>query len=99
MAKENENIEQPQQRDTVTNLVNTTSPVDKKNKKLLEENSPPSFADTIYKKIVSVIGGDNPNQFFCMSLPGTLIDATQYSHDVDKNVLKPAHVKANESKL
>lgn len=58
-----------------------------------------SFADILYDKITSVIGGDNPNQFFCMSMPGTLIDPAQYSYDVDSNEIKPAHVKANESKL
>jgi hypothetical protein len=58
-----------------------------------------SFADILYDEITSVIGGDNPNQFFCMGLPGTILDPTQYSYDVDKNPIKPAHVKANESKL
>lgn len=58
-----------------------------------------SFADALYDKISSVIGGNNPNQFFCMSLPGTLVDPTQYSYDVHHNETKPAHVKANESKL
>lgn len=60
---------------------------------------PESFADILYDQITSVIGGDNPNQFFCMGLPGTLLDPAQYSYDTDKNQVKPAHVKANESKL
>lgn len=59
----------------------------------------PSLADTLYEEITAVIGGDNPNQFFCMGLPGTLIDPTQYAYDVENNEPKPAHVKANESKL
>lgn len=58
-----------------------------------------SFADTLYDEITSVIGGSNPNQFFCMGLPGTLIDPKQYSYDTDNNQVKPAHIKANESKL
>lgn len=58
-----------------------------------------SFADILYDQITSVISGDNPNQFFCMGLPGTLLDPAQYSYDTDKNQVKPAHVKANESKL
>lgn len=62
-----------------------------------EENN--SFADKLYDEITSVIGGDNPNQFFCMGLPGTLIDPKQYSYDTDDDEMKPAHVKANESKL
>lgn len=58
-----------------------------------------SFADTLYDEITAVIGGNNPNQFFCMGLPGTLIDPDEYSYDVDNHEPKPAHVKANESKL
>lgn len=58
-----------------------------------------NFSDQLYDEITAVIGGDNPNQFFCMSLPGTLIDPSQYAYDVKNNEPKPAHVKANESKL
>ncbi|MEY8334473.1 hypothetical protein AALB53_15415 [Lachnospiraceae bacterium 47-T17] len=56
-----------------------------------------SFLDTLYEKITDVIGGDNPNQYFCMTFPGTLIDAADYQYDISGE--KPAHVKANESKL
>lgn len=59
------------------------------------ENS--SFLDILYNKIISVIGGDNPNQYFCMSLPGTIVNPKDYSYNTDDE--KPAHVKANESKL
>lgn len=58
-----------------------------------------NFSDLLYDEITAVISGDNPNQFFCMSLPGTLIDPSQYAYDVKNNEPKPAHVKANESKL
>lgn len=58
-----------------------------------------NFSDQLYDEITAVIGGDNPNQFFCMNLPGTLIDPSQYAYDVKNNEPKPAHVKANESKL
>lgn len=61
--------------------------------------TPKNFTDQLYDEITSVIGGDNPNQFFCMGLPGTLIDPSQYAYDVKNNEPKPAHVKANESKL
>lgn len=57
-----------------------------------------SFLDMIYSKITDVIGGDNPNQYFCLTLPGTLLNPKDYSYDVG-NEEKPAHVKANESKL
>jgi hypothetical protein len=73
-----------------------TIPILRDGEPTTEENS---FADVLYEKITSVIGGDNPKQFFCMGLPGTLIDPTQYSYDVDSNAIKPAHVKSNESKL
>lgn len=54
------------------------------------------FLDTIYKKITDVIGGNNPDQYFCMSLPGTIINPDDYSYEGSE---KPPHVKANESKL
>jgi hypothetical protein len=63
------------------------------------ENSTSSFADVLYDEIVKVIGGNNPNQFFSMSLPGTLLDASSYSYDTSSGSAKPAHVKANESEL
>lgn len=56
-----------------------------------------SFLDMLYEKITDVIGGDNPDQYFCMTLPGTLINAEDYKYDIGGE--KPAHVKANESKL
>jgi hypothetical protein len=59
----------------------------------------PSFSDTLYDKINSVIGGTNSNQFFCMTLPGTMIEKDQYSYDIEKNEPKPSFVEANESKL
>ena len=72
-----------------------TDPGDASGKK--SDDPPKNLADILYDNITSVIGGDNPNQFFCMQLPGTLLDISQYSYDVNKP--KPAHVKANESKL
>lgn len=66
----------------------------------LQEDAPnQSFADKLYEQITSVIGGNNAQQFFCMSLPGTLIDASQYTYDIENNEPKPAYVRANESKL
>lgn len=69
---------------------------EKKNDSPLPEKN---FSDQLYDEITAVIGGDNPNQFFCMCLPGTLIEPSQYAYDVKNNEPKPAHVKANESKL
>lgn len=56
-----------------------------------------SFLDKIYSKITEVIGGDNPNQYFCLTLPGTILEPEDYTYDIKGE--KPAHVKANESKL
>lgn len=61
-----------------------------------KNSSGESFLDIIYNKITDVIGGDNPNQYFCMSLPGTIINPEEYSYEGSE---KPPHVKANESKL
>lgn len=58
-----------------------------------------SFADELYQEITAVIGGDNPNQFFCMGLPGTMLDPNQYSYAIEQNQPKSALVEANESKL
>lgn len=66
---------------------------------LLGDSSDVSFADKLYQQITSVIGGDNPNQFFCMGLPGTVIEKNQYRYNVEGNEPKPAFVEANESKL
>lgn len=63
------------------------------------DDSHMSFADKLYKEITAVIGGDNPNQFFCMGLPGTMLEPNQYSYAVEQNEPKPALVEANESKL
>lgn len=55
------------------------------------------FMDTLYEEIVNVIGGDSPNQYFCMTLPGTILDPDMFSYDTTGT--KPAHVKVNESRL
>jgi len=58
-----------------------------------------NLSDQLYEQITSVLDGNDPDQFFCMGLPGTTLDPAMYSYDVDSNMIKPAHVKANESKL
>ena len=67
-----------------------------------DDPNPPeiaSFADELYAAVNDVIGGDNPQQFFCMGLPGTALEQHQYTYDVEHNELKPPLVEANESKL
>ena len=63
-------------------------------------NTKKSFLDELYEKISSVIGGTDENQYLCLTLPGTVINAKDYEYnDTDENVEKPAHVRANESRL
>ena len=74
--------------------------IGEKIQKAVDETEPSeggSFLDTLYNKITDVIGGENANQYFCMVFPGTLVEASDYSYDIKGE--KPAHVKANESKL
>lgn len=58
-----------------------------------------SLADQLYEKITAVIGGDHPNQFFCMDLPGTLVSASRYTYDLESGAPKSLHVTTQESIL
>lgn len=87
------------QEHNVTTDITLTENGPEPNASLLDAATTPSFADELYEKITSVIGGSNPNQFFCMSLPGTHIDKNLYSYNIENNEPKPAFVEANESKL
>lgn len=51
----------------------------------------------IRDQLNQVLGGNNPNQFFMMTVPGTILDPTEYAYDVTKP--KPAVITANESRL
>lgn len=64
-----------------------------------QTNDDVSFLDELYNAISSAIGVSADNQYFCLMNPGTSIDKSQYSYDIDKGEEKPAHVIANESKL
>lgn len=81
------------------NQISITETEPKFNAALDNAETLPSFADQLYEKVTSVIGGNNPNQFFCMSLPGMQIDKNLYSYDIENNQPKPPLVEANESKL
>lgn len=56
-----------------------------------------SFVTELYSKLNTVIGGDNPNQFLCMTIPGTVISEESFKYDVKQD--KPLRVVANESRL
>ena len=101
--KQNQSIKAKGLKDEATTLGSADKPDEQSKlmtvKGLQGNESTPSFADKIYEQITSVIGGSNANQFLCMSLPGTLIDVSQYAYDIESSEPKPAYVKANESKL
>ena len=58
-----------------------------------------SFLDLLYNKIDSVIGGENPNQFLCLTIPGQALTAEDFAFDYKSNAEKSLVVAANESKL
>lgn len=58
-----------------------------------------SLVDTFYKQIDLAIGGDNPKQFFCLTLPGQALTAEDYSYDYKNHAPKGPVVEANESRL
>lgn len=58
-----------------------------------------SFADNLYQKINSVIGGSNPNQFLCLTIPGQALSADDFSYDYKNNAPKGPVIEANESRL
>ncbi|VXC06217.1 hypothetical protein [Curtobacterium sp. 8I-2] len=51
----------------------------------------------IRDQLNQVLGGNNPNQYFMMTVPGTILDPSEYAYDVTK--AKPVVVAANESRL
>lgn len=58
-----------------------------------------SFFDRIYDEIENVIGGDNPNQFLCLTIPGQALTAEDFAYDYKQNAEKGPTVEANESRL
>lgn len=58
-----------------------------------------SFFDMIYEKINSILGGDNPNQFLCLTIPGQALSAEDFTYDYKKNAPKGPTIEANESRL
>lgn len=58
-----------------------------------------SFADMVYEQINSVLGGTNPNQFLCLTIPGQALSAEDFAYDYKNNAPKGPVVEANESRL
>jgi hypothetical protein len=59
----------------------------------------PSFFDMIYDKINNVIGGNNPNQFLCITIPGQALSQEDFAFDYKNNAPKGPTIEANESRL
>lgn len=51
----------------------------------------------IYEAVNEVIGGNNPDEQLCMTMPGTIINPQDYHYDT--RFQKPFKVQANESRL
>ncbi|MDR0918777.1 MAG: hypothetical protein LBM93_05940 [Oscillospiraceae bacterium] len=58
-----------------------------------------SFVDKVYGQINDVLGGDNINQFLCLTIPGQALTATDFSYDYKNNAPKGPIVEKNESNL
>lgn len=58
-----------------------------------------AFVDQVYKQINSVLGGSNPNQFLCLTIPGQALSAEDFTYDYKNNAPKGPVVEANESRL
>lgn len=58
-----------------------------------------SLVDIMYEKINEVIGGDNANQYFCMTFPATILAKESYEYDYKNGKAKPLTVEAKESRL
>lgn len=58
-----------------------------------------SLVDIMYDKINEVIGGDNANQYFCMTFPATLLAKESYEYDYRNGKVKPLTVEMKESRL
>lgn len=53
--------------------------------------------EQIYNQLMQVLGGTNPNQIFCMTIPGTTLTQSDYAYDLSKE--KPHLVTEAESRL
>ena len=96
MSENNKLTESTEPKTIITPKVGKTA-----NSKLKDfgEKDKKSLVDVMYNSINEVLGGDNPNKYFCMTFPGTILSPHTYSYDYQNNVPKPPAVEANESRL
>ena len=64
-----------------------------------DEKQPESFADKLYDEIASVLGGNDANQFLCLTIPGQALSAEDFAYDYKNNAPKGPTIEANESRL
>ena len=62
-----------------------------------QSNDQQSSIASFYNQLNSVIGGANPNQFLCLTFPGTVLSEESFKYNVEQD--KPLRVVANESRL
>ena len=62
-----------------------------------DEQTTKSSIEQIYDAINNVLGGTNPQQMLCLTIPGTVLDKESYVYDT--RFEKPINVPANESRL
>lgn len=57
----------------------------------------PSAMEQIYDRLAEVFGGSNPNQFFTMMMPGTVLNLDDFTYDLSS--FKPETVREAEARL
>ncbi len=58
-----------------------------------------SFADELYEEVNKVLGGTNPNQFLCLTIPGQALSKEDFAYDYKNSSAKGPTVERNESNL
>lgn len=57
------------------------------------------FIDIVYEKVNAVLGGSDPHQYLCLTIPGQALSAEDFAYDYKNNQPKGPVVEANESRL
>lgn len=99
--EENQNVQEQQSQQQQGKQTKTNA--EKTDKKAPSGNVPDdddkSFIDTLYDKINSIIGGNNPHQYLMLTIPGQALSAEDFAYNYKKNEAKGPTVEANESRL
>ncbi len=95
--------EAPAEKERESEKKNPSDNAEKKNGKNAKvgdgANDDKSLVDIMYDKINEVIGGDNANQYFCMTFPATILAKESYEYDYKNGKAKPLTVEMKESRL